>query len=157
MSNFNIKAPELDSIIKQCSLKDVSSGGTDPNQITYQASRLAIPPSNLTFSSVILKFLQQLGPAAETSVSPVTDITRFFSGVLPVAHPDTAGAVGEQLAPMLNYFNILQFLTDEEFALERETSRRGDQLTWLSPPNFSRLWHMLSSSSDMVAVLIEAR
>lgn len=51
LSNFNIKAPELDSIIKQCSLKDVSSGGTDPNQITYQASRLAIPPSNLTFSS----------------------------------------------------------------------------------------------------------
>lgn len=29
--------------------------------------------------------------------------------------------LGQELAPMLNYFNILQYLTDEEFAQERES------------------------------------
>lgn len=33
---------------------------------------------------------------------------------------DLPGELGRELAPMLNYFNILQYLTDEEFAPDRE-------------------------------------
>lgn len=33
---------------------------------------------------------------------------------------DLPGELGRELAPMLNYFNILQYLTDEEFATDRE-------------------------------------
>ena len=53
---------------------------------------------------------------------PLSSYLNFYMKRFPksVREDDLANSMGQELAPMLNYFNILQYLTEEEFAPERE-------------------------------------
>ena len=53
---------------------------------------------------------------------PLSSYLHFYMKRFPksVREDDLANTIGQELAPMLNYFNILQYLTEEEFSSERE-------------------------------------
>ena len=65
--------------------------------------------------------------------NPLSIYLNFYRQLFPSifkASADYAEAVGNELSPMLNYFNILQYLTEEEFASQRNNAEHHTSLPY---------------------------
>ena len=65
--------------------------------------------------------------------NPLSIYLNFYLDLFPNISPQKAylaKAMGKELSPMLNYFNILQYLTEEEFASQRNNSEHHTSLPY---------------------------